>query len=189
MGLSPECGPNRCISDENPFTLCGQTRWAYNGVVFEVKKEISVMSFWKKLFGGTAKPVSGNAPAPPPTPGTKVRIPRPAKIYVAGKSFLPTDDQQIFAVQGFFSRHDNLEPHVPQGAAWQGVMAFGMDEAGFCNYARSIIFDSLYGQHPGAYYLDAVVLVPGGQHMMVVMIWEGDEAKTAKKRIPGGTNL
>jgi len=147
------------------------------------------MGFWKKLFGGAAKPASANAPVPPPTRGSKVRIPRPARIYVAGKSFLPTDDQQIFAVQGFFSRHDTLEPHVPQGAAWQGLMAFGLDAAEFCNYARSVIFDNLYGPHPGAYYLDAVLLVPGGEHMMVVMIWEGAEAKTARERIPGGTNL
>lgn len=152
-------------------------------------KEILLKTTSLKL----AVPPQSASPAPPaPKQSTKLRIPKPARIYVVGKSFLPTDNQQIFGVQGFFSRHDNLEPHVPAGAVWQGAMVFALSPEGFATVARSAIFsgsDCLYGPHLGAYYLDAVLLAPAGKDMMVFMIWEGGEAKTAREQIPGGTKL
>ncbi len=147
------------------------------------------MSIWRNLFGGTPKLEAVNATVPSTTSSTKLRIPKPSKIYVVGKSFLPTEDQQILGVEGFFYRHDNLEPHVPPGATWHGAMVFALSVEGFCAVAHSAVFNSLYGPHPGAYYLDAVILDPDGKHMMVFMIFEGNEAKAAKKQIPGGTNL
>ena len=101
--------------------------------------------------------------------------------------FTPERDDIIQGVRGFLHRHDTLdrESCVPPGIEMEGFFAMGADAAQFCDVALSTIFSD--GKHQGAYYLDAVLLAPHGKQMMVVVLWEGDEAKIARERVPSGT--
>jgi hypothetical protein len=143
-----------------------------------------------------------------PAPGGKIRFPKPARIYVAGNGFTPNKDQIIFGAQGFFHCHGELDRNsLPPGVDLEGIFAFGGDVEQFCEVALSAMFDATpakpEGRHPGAYYLDAVILGRqvvrgaevrsllaqlGGDMMMTVMLWEGEEAKVARELIPGGKN-
>jgi hypothetical protein len=131
------------------------------------------------------------APPEPPKPAlplvAKIRVPKPSKIYVAGCMFTPERDDMIFGIRGFFHLHNNLERHLPPEVDIVGFPSLGLDTVQFCDVALYAIFAD--GKHPGAYYLDAVLPAPNsGKHMMVVMLWEGDEATVARQQIPGGRN-
>jgi len=137
------------------------------------------------------------AEPPPPAPvaqpespkpvTSKIHVPKPSRIYVAGNMFSPENDDIIQGVRGFLHRHDNLdrESCIPPGIEMEGLFAMGADAAQFCEVALSTIFDD--GKHPGAYYLDAVLLSPNGKQMMVVVLWEGEQAIAASQQVPGGT--
>jgi hypothetical protein len=154
------------------------------------------MSFWKKLFGGspaiaTQPPKPTVAPTPPkptPPPTAKIRVPKPAIVYVAGNGFMPKQQDLYDAVGGFFAYNGSLEPELPPGSKIEGFIG-GMggadikDLADFGDSALNVMFS--YGKHPNCYYLDTM-LQGDGLQIMVVMLWEGEEARLAKQQIPGG---
>jgi hypothetical protein len=126
----------------------------------------------------------------------KIRLPTPTKVWVIGKGFLPTQDEIGAALRGFHEKHDYLEwrSPVPQ----QSVVADRVDTNRFCEGARDIVFRA---KPRGAYFLDAVILLT--PHfatafsveeallfdssplplMMISVVWEGDDARTAQQLV------
>lgn len=121
----------------------------------------------------------------PASVSSKLRLPKPSRIYVAGNGFIPGKEEIILGVRGFFARHDNLERDLPPGVEMEGRFAFGADAMQFSEVALSSMFGD--DRHPNAYYLDAVLLAPSGQQMMVVVLWDGEAASAAKQQVPNGT--
>jgi hypothetical protein len=126
--------------------------------------------------GKVRKAVAAEKPA-------KIRPPKPTKIWVAGNGFSPTEDQIGMAILGFLEKYDFLDQQTRSGVPYEGLLALGEDVKQFCEVALGVVF---MFKPPGAYYLDTV-LISSQLQMMVLLVWEGKDALTAKGLIPGRT--
>lgn len=115
------------------------------------------------------------------------KIPRASAIYVAGNGFEPDRDDVLMAAAGFVKKHPKITRDLLFDQSIEPILVGGSDVRQFVEVANSLVFGIMGEKHKGAYCLDTILVVPGGRHMLVVMVWEDQGGDLVCTQIPEGT--